>query len=38
LDKELDSYMMKDPKSAMAKLDEELDSYMEGQDVEMAES
>lgn len=29
LDKELDSYMMKDPKTATAKLDDELDEYME---------
>jgi len=30
LDKELDSYMMKDPKSAIARLDDDLDDYMEG--------
>jgi hypothetical protein len=30
LDKELDSYMMKDPKAAMARLDDDLDEYMEG--------
>ncbi|CAO3648142.1 unnamed protein product [Cunninghamella blakesleeana] len=29
LDKALDSYMMKDPKTAQAKLDEELNSYMD---------
>lgn len=28
LDKSLDAYMMKDPKTAQAKLDEELTSYM----------
>jgi len=35
LDKELDSYMMKDPKTASAKLDDDLDDYMESVDSEL---